>query len=97
MQKIFLLLNILLTTAIYAQFDSLIFQKYLYPYKYGVVALGDQDSDGCDDILIYDCNENKASIFFGGSPMDTIPEFEFHIIQRSIVAVDVNGDKKKIL
>jgi len=78
-----------------AQFDSLIFQKYLYPYKYGVVALGDQDSDGCDDILIYDCNYNRVSIFFGGSPMDTIPEFEFYIAKRSIAALDVNNDQKK--
>jgi hypothetical protein len=78
-----------------AQFDSLIFQKYLYPYKYGVVALGDQDSDGCDDILIYDCNENRVSIFFGGSPMDTIPEFEFYTVKRSIIALDVNNDQKK--
>ncbi len=82
-------------TSTYGQFDSLFFQKHLYPYKYGVVALGDQNSDGCDDILVYDCNENKVSIFFGGSPMDTIPELVFHIIQRSIVAVDVNGDAKK--
>ncbi len=82
-------------TATYAQFDSLIFQKYLSPYKYGVVALGDQNSDSYDDILIYDCNEKKVYVFFGGSPMDTIPELEFHILQRSIVAVDVNGDIKK--
>ena len=95
MNKLIILVLTIVATVTYGQFDSLIFQKNLYPYKYGVVALGDQNSDGCDDILIYDCSENKVSIFFGGSPMDTIPEFEFHIIQRSIVAVDVNGDTKK--
>ena len=98
MKKVFFLL-LVLSFNIYPQFDTLLFEKELSPYKYGVAALGDQNSDGCDDILIYDCNENKASVYFGGSPMDTIPEIEFQIpnIFRLInaVAVDVNNDEKK--
>jgi hypothetical protein len=89
------IISLLCVVNISAQFNSLIFQKYLSPYKYGVVALGDQNSDGYDDILIYDCNEKKVNVLFGGSPMDTIPEVEFHIIQRSIIAMDVNGDDSK--
>jgi hypothetical protein len=90
MKTIVLLLTI--TTSLFSQFDSLIFQVNLSPYKYGVVALGDQNNDGCDDILIYDCKQNKAMIFFGGKPMSTAPVLQITIVQRSIVAMDVNGD-----
>ncbi|HSR18648.1 MAG TPA: hypothetical protein VLM39_11215, partial [Ignavibacteriaceae bacterium] len=93
--KQILLLSFLFTTSLYSQFDSLLFEKHLSPYKYGVVSLGDQNSDGFDDILVYDCKESKALIFFGGNPMDTIPDWQKTIIQRSIVAMDANSDSIK--
>jgi len=92
MKKITALLLFLWSPALFAQFDSLIFEHDGSPGKFGVVALGDQNHDGCDDILIYDCKANKAMIFFGGNPMSTTPVWQVHIIARSIVALDVNGD-----
>ncbi|MGA9408728.1 MAG: FG-GAP-like repeat-containing protein [Bacteroidota bacterium] len=92
MNKLVALLLFLWSPSLFAQFDSLIFEYDCSPAKYGVVALGDQNHDGYDDILIYDCQANKAMIFFGGNPMSTNPVWQVHIVARSIVALDVNGD-----
>lgn len=72
-----------------------LFKKYLSIKPDGVTYLGDQNGDGYDDFLLFDCNLQKAYIFFGGNPMDTIPKFVFNNINTSdIKALDVNNDGK---
>jgi len=63
MKKIFLLLAIISYNS-FAQFDSLIFLKQVsLNYNYtDIYQLGDQNKDGFDDILIYDCENEKAII-----------------------------------
>jgi hypothetical protein len=71
-----------------------------------VAGLGDVNQDGYDDILVgaptdgHTGFEGRASIFYGGDPMDTIPDVtfwgdsaNFHFVGCSIAdAGDVNGD-----
>jgi hypothetical protein len=45
---------------------------------YQVAGLGDQNGDGFDDILVGAPGDRKAFIYFGGNPMDTIPDVIFH-------------------
>lgn len=70
-----------------------------------VAGIGDVNSDGYDDVLIGSSKAGeswgtgKASIFFGGDPMDTIPDFtfwgdsiEFRNFGRNVASAgDVNG------
>ena len=92
MKNLAVIFLFLWSPSLFAQFDSLIFEYDGSPAGNGVVALGDQNGDGYDDILIYDCKANEAMIFLGGSPMSTTPVWNVHIIARSVVALDVNGD-----
>jgi hypothetical protein len=71
-----------------------------------VAGIGDINSDGYDDVLIGSSKAGeswgtgKASVFFGGDPMDTIPDFTFwgdsatfYSFGRNVApAGDVNGD-----
>lgn len=71
-----------------------------------VAGIGDINSDGYDDVLIGSSKAGeywgtgKASVFFGGDPMDTIPDFtfwgdsiEFRNFGRNVaLAGDVNSD-----
>jgi hypothetical protein len=64
-----------------------------------IYALGDQNQDGFDDFLIYNCDEERAYIFFGGNSVDTIPDFYFDFnnpIQYpdkvGIYPIDLNDD-----
>jgi hypothetical protein len=62
-----------------------------------VYRLGDINKDGYDDILIYDCSQQTAMIFLGGSPMDTIPRYTIHFNDTlprfgGVAALDINGD-----
>ncbi|MCK4597636.1 FG-GAP repeat protein, partial [bacterium] len=45
---------------------------------YQVAGLGDQNGDGYDDILASAPGDRKAFLYFGGNPMDTIPDVIFH-------------------
>jgi hypothetical protein len=42
-----------------------------------VVSTGDQNSDGYDDILVSAFGENCVYLYYGGNPMDTIPDMVF--------------------
>jgi hypothetical protein len=87
------LLLILLIPSLNAQ-DTL-FKKYLSISPNGVTYLGDQNGDGYDDFMLYDCNLERAYIFFGGNRMDTIPKFVFNnIYLPDIKVLDVNNDGK---
>ena len=101
--KTILLLLILLAYNTYAQFDSLIFTKEMrLNYEYtDIYPLGDQNGDGYDDIMLYDCNEERGYIYFGGSPMDTVAVNSIRFFDRannilgSIAVIDINDDGTK--
>jgi hypothetical protein len=81
-----------LTPYLYAQ-DTL-FKKYLSIKPDGVTYLGDQNGDGYDDFMLYDCNLQTAYIFYGGNPMDTIPKLQFTLPYASFITQDLNHDGK---
>jgi hypothetical protein len=94
-----LLLNILPATETYSQFNQILFKKdfNLHQSNSCIQALGDQNGDGYDDFLIYDCNEQKSYIFFGGNPIDIIPKFTISGGWISFALIDINSDGYKDL
>ncbi|NCS87496.1 MAG: hypothetical protein AUK34_01890 [Ignavibacteria bacterium CG2_30_36_16] len=107
MNKFFLLI-IFLSSNIYCQFDSLIFYKQMrligIPQDVDasniIFPLGDQNKDGFDDIMFYDCSDKSGYIYMGGSPMDTIPANILHFydslyIGGAITVIDLNNDHIK--
>ena len=111
MKASFFLFIITITTTLFAQFNEVIFQKYLYTrlgwnYYYSSIPVGDQNGDGYDDFWLTDCNQKKEYIFFGGPSPDTIAAFSFLTPNTNrgpndyyfpSAAVDVNADGKKDL
>ncbi len=99
MKKIILLISLFAAVNINAQFDSLIFYidgLYLDYNRRDVYALSDQNNDGYDEIMIYDCNRKELLVFFGGSPMDTTPDIIIPLgILPSVTAIDLNDDGKE--
>ncbi|MCK4272023.1 FG-GAP repeat protein, partial [bacterium] len=65
---------------------------------YQVAGLGDQNGDGFDDILTSAPGDRKAFIYFGGNPMDTIPDVVFSKENEELFGYrlcnlgDINGD-----
>jgi hypothetical protein len=99
--KIIAILILSYTALNFAQFDETIFSKQMY-LQYNiknVYALGDQNDDGFDDILVWECETKKLMIFFGGNPMSTIPAYEFNlnVYAYYLAPVDINDDQKKDL
>jgi hypothetical protein len=93
-----LILILILNVESNAQFNSLIFKKsfYLSPNNNNTIqSLGDQNADGYDDFLIYDCSEKKSYIFFGGNPVDTIPKFAIASNTSPVAILDLNDDHIK--
>ncbi len=111
MKASFFLFIITITTTLFAQFNEVIFQKYLYTrlgwnYYYSSIPVGDQNGDGYDDFWLTDCNQKKEYIYFGSPLPDTIPAFTFDSPNTNrgpndyftpSAAVDVNDDGKKDL
>lgn len=102
--KLLFLFLLLFQVSMYSQFDKILFKKGLTVYRDNaeiiphVLALGDQNQDGYDDILMISDAEKKAMFFLGGSHMDTIPVFSFTIDTSfrkllSMQAIDLNDDK----
>ena len=90
-----LLLTVFLTLTTYAQFDSLIFSKQVHldwTRSHSIYGLGDINNDGYDDFMIYDCAEQKAEVFFGGNPVDTIPGLSISGDFISVNSLDLNDD-----
>lgn len=85
-------------TEIHPQFNQLIFKKsfHLNHFYYNQIqSLGDQNGDGYDEFLIFDCNDKKSYIFFGGNPVDTIPKFIIDSDKPPIAIIDLNDDQIK--
>ena len=65
-----------------------------------IAGIGDQNGDGYNDILVVAEGELRAYLFYGGNPMDTIPDMIFKptsptsdiYARRVASAGDVNGD-----
>lgn len=65
-----------------------------------IVPLGDQEADGFDDFLLYDCRDDgvhpnvfRAYYFRGGESPDTVPVMYFDSVNGRIDNVgDINGD-----
>ena len=104
MKKIILLALSFLVTA-NAQFDSLIFTKEMRLNGYSqevdgttiIFPLGDQNNDGFDDIMLYDCGDKSGYVYFGGNPIDTIAVnsiqfFDSIYVGGQIAVIDINND-----
>ena len=63
-----------------------------------LVAAGDQNMDGYDDILVANWGTGEVFLYFGGNPMDTIPDLIFtepHYYEFGYLPLecrDLNGD-----
>ncbi len=66
-----LLLTILSSYTAYGQFDSLIFKKSLnlnFAYR-DIYPLGDQNRDGYDNFMLYDCSEESGYLYENSRPL----------------------------
>jgi hypothetical protein len=90
----------LISSEIFAQFDSLMFRKeHQYPCDISnmIHGLGDQNGDGYDDFLLWDCNTEQSYIFFGGSPVDTVADDSIPSMRPPQAIIDLNDDGIKDL
>ncbi len=61
-------------------------------FGYRIIPLGDQNSDGYDDILVWDYRRS-VYIYYGGDPHDTIPALRIDSVQNRISRIgDLDGD-----
>ncbi|MBZ0182920.1 MAG: FG-GAP-like repeat-containing protein [Melioribacteraceae bacterium] len=103
--KKMILLILLLTINTFAQFDSLLFYKEMriksssqdIPANVVIFPLGDENKDGCDDVMLFDCDKKSGFIYYGGSPMSTTPidSIQFYdsiTVGGSIAVIDLNND-----
>jgi hypothetical protein len=93
-----LLLLVVLTTEINAQFDTVVFSKAGYFLYESIIYMGDQDSDGYDDFMITlsetpNTNVARAYFFKGGNPVNQNAAFSIPVLHgRTITACDWNRD-----
>lgn len=103
--KKMILLILLLTINTFAQFDSLLFYKEMriksssqdIPANVVIFPLGDENKDGCDDVMLFDCDKKSGFIYYGGRPMSKTPidslKFYDEINDHgSIAVIDLNND-----
>lgn len=95
---ILIILLILGSTNLHAQFDTIDFSKQGYFSYESIVYLGDQNDDGYDDfVLSVRPNPNSqaanAMFFRGGNPISTEPVFSIPVqAPRAVTACDWNRD-----
>ena len=93
-----LLLLVVLTTEVKAQFDTLVFSKAGYFWYESIVYMGDQDMDGFDDFILSirpNPSLSAANVFYfrGGNPISTEPVFALPIQSPwAVTACDWNRD-----
>ena len=95
----FLLLLVVFTAEVNAQFDSIIFARNDIYGPQTVIYMGDQNDDGCDDFVLITASTSnwnaKALLFHGGNPVDSVPVFEIPFtgyLPYHISACDYNRD-----
>ena len=55
--------------------------------------MGDQNQDGYDDILVYSYGFERWELFYGGNPMDTLPDWTIHGLKIGDINIgDLNQD-----
>jgi hypothetical protein len=63
------------------------------PWFSDYYAMGDFNGDGFDDILLCEGVNNYAAVYYGGNPMDTIPDWIHHPTLVVMGYGHVNGDR----
>ena len=58
-----------------------------------IEGIGDQNQDGYDDILVQVGRTQEWCIYYGGDPMDTIPDWSVHAYSGGNNLGDLNGDE----
>jgi hypothetical protein len=88
-----------LSFSAFSQFDSVLITKNIATNNFttrNIIAMGDQNSDGYDDFIAYDCSTNVFYLYYGGNPPDTsnFLLFNYLVIGRGITSIDINHDDK---
>ena len=93
-----LLFVIIVSTEVYAQFDTVVFSKEGYFSYESIVYMGDQNNDGYDDFVLSirpdpSLREANAMFFRGGNPISSEPVFSIPAsYPRAVTATDWNRD-----
>lgn len=93
-----MILLILGSSNLHAQFDTIVFSKQGYFLYESIIYMGDQDSDGYDDFLITlsespDPMQARAYFFKGGNPINQNAAFSIPVLHaRAVTACDWNRD-----
>jgi hypothetical protein len=93
-----LLFVIIVSTEVYAQFDTVVFSKEGYFSYESVVYMGDQNNDGYDDFVLSirpdpSLREANAMFFRGGNSISSEPVFSIPAsYPRAVTATDWNRD-----
>ena len=61
-------------------------------FGYYIEGIGDQNSDGYDDILVYHRRLQEFQMFYGGDPMDTLVDWSVHGLWGGENVGDLNND-----
>ena len=102
-----LLLLVVCTTEVSAQFDTVVFVRRAWHWDQSVIYMGDQNNDGYDDFVLVEQDSadgqlyggGYAHIFYGGNPLSSTPAFSIRHPggAYSITACDVNRDNYRDL
>ncbi|GAB1348014.1 hypothetical protein MASR1M107_02250 [Ignavibacteriales bacterium] len=102
-----LLLLVVCTTEVSAQFDSVVLVRRAWHWDQSVIYMGDQNNDGYDDFVLVEQDSANgeykkwgfAHFFYGGDPLSSIPAYSiFHPAGAyAVTACDVNRDSYRDL
>jgi len=101
------LLLVVCTNEVSAQFDSVVFVRRAWHWDQSVIYMGDQNNDGYDDFVLVEQDSANgemykygfAHFFYGGDPLSSIPAYSiWHPAGAyAITACDVNRDNYRDL
>lgn len=101
------LLLVVCTNEVSAQFDSVVFVRRAWHWDQSVIYMGDQNNDGYDDFVLVEQDSANgeykkwgfAHFFYGGDPLSSIPAYSiFHPAGAyAVTACDVNRDSYRDL
>ncbi len=100
-KTVFLLLFVILPSMVFGQYK---YNRELFSHNMSlenlrnIIPIGDQNSDGYDDFLVFNCSEESIYLFYGGNPMDTLPAMVWMPRNNKQIvnctAIDLNHNKK---